>query len=35
MDTLENEKHKKMDIRKKMKAKKFFKECDLPQNDII
>ena len=35
MDTLENEKHKKLDIRKKMKAKKFFKECDLPQNDII
>jgi hypothetical protein len=35
MDALENEIHKKLGIRKKMKEKKFFKECDLPQNDII
>ena len=35
MDALENEIHKKLGIRKKMKEKMFFKECDLPQNDII
>ena len=33
MDTLENEIHKKLYLKKN--ERKFFKECDLPQNDII
>ena len=36
MDTLENEIYRKWVYEKKMKEKVLvFKECDLPQNDII